>query len=356
MSRPARTLALALLLVLPALAVVPATAAPPPESVCQPCREGLEWTAHRYGVALDVTHSTATVRVHRNGSATWTVTSRFEDGVPDRYDDDRSEARDEPLRDPGALSRNGTLRRAVVRATVDSADDSSAETIRLRSATVNESAITVEFLEPTVGRTSLAGVTLGTEYYTDGLGSGWYVDADRVRIVGPPGTTLANDVDAAVGSVGTVEGRNLTLRGSVTDPPALPSRDFFLAFAPTGQWAGPVATLAIWSVTIPRYLGRVLGTQLPGAVALALSLAAVVRLRRRRGERLDRRSVALWAGAATAIYLFLAVGLLPPVDRFRGLALWPLTLVLRIGLALAVGLGSWFGYGAIRTRESAVES
>ncbi|WP_336002974.1 hypothetical protein [Halorientalis halophila] len=347
-----RALACSLLLALALLAVVPATAAPPPESVCRPCQEGLEWSAHRHGVALDVTDSTADVRVHSNGSATWTVTSRFEDRVPERYGGEAAETdRNESFRDPSALATDRRLRRTIAREMADAADDNSDEEIRLRSLSANKSVITVVFREPTVGRETPAGVLLVDEFHTDGRGNGWYVDVDRLRIVGPPNTTLANDVESAVGSAGTVEGRTLTLTGNATDPPSLPEEDFYLAFAPSGGWAGPLATLAIASVTVPRFLGRFLATQAPGAVVLALSLGAVVWLRRNRGERLDRRSLLLWLGAATALYLLVTLSLLPPVDRFQGLSFGPILTGIRLGIALAAGVGAWFGYALLSERE-----
>lgn len=347
MSSPVRPLALALLLALSALAVVPATAAPPPESVCRPCQEGLEWAAHRHGIALDVTHGTATVQIHANGSATWSVTSRFAARVPDEY----ATGPNESFRDPSVLERDASLRRTVAGGAANSTDDAPAERIRLQSVAVEDGTLSLQFLEPSVTRQAPAGVVLVDEFRPDGPHTGWVVDVSRFRVVGPPGTTLANGVEEAVGEQGTVDGRTLTLRGSVSDPPSLPGDRFFLAFAPSGRWAGLVAAVAVASVTVPRFLAGFVATQLPGAVALALALGTVSWLRRRRGETLDRRSGPLWVGVAVGVYLLVTLSLFGLVDRPRGLSLGQVHHLFRIAVALAVGAGAWYGYGALRERS-----
>lgn len=60
---------LGLLLVL----VVPAVAVPPPGPVCTACAPAYEESAAADGVDIRVAESAAVVRVHENGSATWTV-------------------------------------------------------------------------------------------------------------------------------------------------------------------------------------------------------------------------------------------------------------------------------------------
>lgn len=340
---------MALLLALAALAVVPATAAPPPESVCAPCQEGLEWNAHRYDIALDVTHSNATVRVHPNGSATWIVTSQFEHRVPEEY----ATGPNETFVEPSVLARDDGLARTVAGDAADHTDDTVREEISLQSVTVANDTIRFRFLEPTVARQAPGGVVLVDEFRPDGPHTGWFVDVDRLRVVGPSGTTLANDVESAVGDHGAVDGRTLTLTGNVTDPPALPGDQFFLAFAPSGQWAGTVATFAIASVTGPQFLGGLVATQLVGAVALALALGTVLWLRRRRGESLDRKSLALWLGVAVSLYLLPTLSLFGLVYRPVGLSLGPLPDLVRVGVAIAVGAGGWYGYGVLHDRSRA---
>ncbi|WP_424018584.1 hypothetical protein ACOZ4N_03665 [Halorientalis pallida] len=334
---------MALLLALAALAVVPATAAPPPESVCAPCQEGLEWNAHRHDIALDVTHSNATIQVHRNGSATWTVTSQFVHRVPDRY----ATGPNESLSDPSVLARDEGLARTIADGAADHTDDSVPEEIRHQSVSVENDTIRFQFLEPTVARQAPGGVVLVDEFRPDGPHTGWFVDVDRLRIVGPPGTTLVNDVESAVGDHGTVDGRTLTLTGNATDPPTLPADRFFLAFAPPGQWDEAMGTVAIASVTVPQFLGGLVATQLVGAVALALSLGAVLWLRRRRGESLDRKSLVIWLGVAVSMYLLPTLSLFGWVYRPVGLYLGPIPDLVRIAVAVAVGIGAWYGFGVL---------
>lgn len=53
--------------------VLPAVAMPPPEPVCTACAPAYEDVAADTGVDIHVAESAAVVRVHENGSATWTV-------------------------------------------------------------------------------------------------------------------------------------------------------------------------------------------------------------------------------------------------------------------------------------------
>ncbi|RXK51239.1 hypothetical protein [Halorientalis pallida] len=326
-----------------ALAVVPATAAPPPESVCAPCQEGLEWAAHRHDIALDVTQSNATMRIHRNGSATWTATSQFAPGVPDRY----ATGPNESFEDPSALARDDQLARTIAAEAADHTDDTAPEEVRLQSVTVANDTIRFRFLEPTVARQAPGGVVLVDVFRPDGPHTGWFVDVNRLRVVGPPDTTLANEVESAVGDHGTVETRTLTFTGNATDPPALPGDRFFLAFAPPGRWDGPVATVAIASVTVPQFLHGLVAAQLVGAVALALALGAVLWFRRRRGESLDRDALVLWLGVAISLYLLPTRALFGAVYRPVGISLGPIPNLVRVVIAIAVGVGGWYGFGVL---------
>lgn len=68
-----RRLLLPAILVLLLVLVVPAVAAPPPGPVCTACAPAYEESAAVEGVDIHVAESAAVVRVHENGSATWTV-------------------------------------------------------------------------------------------------------------------------------------------------------------------------------------------------------------------------------------------------------------------------------------------
>jgi len=68
--------------------IAPAGAAPPPKPLCDACGESFEETVSEGGVLvdeefvtepIDVERSTATVRVHENGTAKWTVRNRLGD-------------------------------------------------------------------------------------------------------------------------------------------------------------------------------------------------------------------------------------------------------------------------------------
>lgn len=65
-------------------AVSPVLASPQPDPVCGACGSAFEDAAEEDGLAVNVTNSTATVRVHANGSATWIVTNRLNDSAADR--------------------------------------------------------------------------------------------------------------------------------------------------------------------------------------------------------------------------------------------------------------------------------
>ncbi|WP_049971766.1 hypothetical protein [Haladaptatus cibarius] len=73
------------LLILVFLVATPTIAAPPPQSVCEPCGEGFSEAATWYGqdtnlvneTATGVEHSTVTVRVYENETAIWTVRNQL---------------------------------------------------------------------------------------------------------------------------------------------------------------------------------------------------------------------------------------------------------------------------------------
>ncbi|WP_136716004.1 hypothetical protein [Halorientalis salina] len=326
------------------------SAAPPPQSVCEPCVEDLEWSGYRHGVALQVTESNATMRVHENGSATWTVTSRFTRaaGV------ERSRP-NTTLRDPSTLQQNRTLRRTVVREVIgaDRGDT------RLQSLRVNDSTIRFTYHESDVARRTPGGVLLVERYYTRSMGSGWYVDVDRLTVVGPPGTVVSNDVTDAVGSsVATTDGRRFVLRGEtrqnssmnrpIPDSPSLDRSDFFVAFADPGPTAGVATALGIASVTLPFVVVNFVAYRWVGTGILLVALGAVATVRTRRGNPLGKRTLALWAGGTLGSYLLLTLFLLPPSDAPPFVSF--MTGVFS-ALAVLFGFGSWFSYGWLSSND-----
>lgn len=72
-----RVLLALLLLAVPLGAAGVAVASPSPAAACPPCDHSFETAAANHDVETEVEHSEAVVRVHRNGSATWTVRNRL---------------------------------------------------------------------------------------------------------------------------------------------------------------------------------------------------------------------------------------------------------------------------------------
>jgi hypothetical protein len=82
----------ALLSILVSFAAMPAASAPPPEPFCGPCGDSFTEEAQRYGetlgvrnVTFGVEHSTATIRIRDNGTATWMVENRLVSENTARY-------------------------------------------------------------------------------------------------------------------------------------------------------------------------------------------------------------------------------------------------------------------------------
>jgi hypothetical protein len=322
-----------------------AVAAPPPQSVCGPCNDGLVKAARDHNLPLRVTESTATVRVHGNGSATWTVTSRF---VADQDPDRNAYPPNATLRSPGEIETNATLRGALVREAVDDSRDYLEPDRRdatVRSARVDNQTLHLTFHEPDIARETPGGVLLVDEYHTRGLGSGWYVDVDRMTLVGPPGTTIANDVESAIGGkVATVEGNRLVLTGDPTDPPAFDRDDVYIAFATPGPTAGLLARVGMALAAVPTVVGSFTNVHLPGLVVLLVGLGLTYLVRRLRGrhEIGGRKALLAWVGLALALYLLPMLAFLPPIDPYPMVS--QLLAVILVGYALLVAAGSWLLY------------
>jgi hypothetical protein len=320
------------LLVLAVGLAVGATAAPPPQSVCGPCHGGLEAAGAEYNLPLDVTHSTATMQVHRNGSATWHVASRL-----------RNESNSARLR------QNAALRWRVAVAAVDASRDylePARPDASVQSVWANDSALTFTFREPDVARTLVGGSVLVDEFQRYGAGSGWYVDVDRLRIVGPPGTTVSNDPLPAIGrDIGAVDGRSVTIRGEIGAQPSLASEDPVLAFAAPGYAGGLLTTLGLAIVAAGRMVDGFLLVHLPGLVLLGVLLAAIYRYRGGGDAALDRSTATSWVGIPVTLYLFVTIALYPPAPPRSG---WALVLTLGFGvLAVLLAIASWFSYSLL---------
>lgn len=332
-SRPLRVAAffLALAVIAPAVAVT--AGAPPPRSVCEPCHEDLERGAEQHGIAIDVTGSVATMRVHANGSATWTVVSRYE---PGEYDGDPDLER----RNASALADDPGLRRDVALRAIGEYHGPNADPDRLNSVRANESAISFGFRERDVARKTPGGVVLVDSFHTAGTGTAWYVDVTRLRIVGPDGTVIANDAAGAIGDdVATAENGTLSVSGDVEDPPAFDRTDVYVAFARPGPAAGTLAAAGIVIAVLPIAIEAFTLIHLPGLAVLVAVLALVHWRRGRREAALDRR----WSAASVAAYLAVTFLVAPPIAT-PGMFLFVFT-VMFVLFGLAIGIGNWIAYG-----------
>ncbi|WP_224269992.1 hypothetical protein [Haloprofundus salinisoli] len=179
MNRPPRFALLCTALLVASLAAPLAAARPPPRPLCDGCGDSFAETAAGHGVDLSVERSTATVRIHRNGSATWVVRNRVVE----------SEA-------TARLRGNATLRESI-------ADRAMWDT-ELRSSNVSEvGVVTARYREAGFAERSVGG-TLRSGAFTEGYGyrnlAG--LGADELTVVAPdgmrvgwstPGATVSND-------------------------------------------------------------------------------------------------------------------------------------------------------------------
>ena len=165
--------AVALVLLATALAV-PAAASPAPVSACPPCDRGFTTAAGAHGLDTDVAESAATVRVHRNGSATWT-------------------ARVVPTNDSALdrLAANATLARRVAGDSFgvrygDGVDHD------LLAADVRDGAFVIRYRTLDVVRSGPLDTHVLT-YFRDSPGAYVYTDlgADRLTVVAPEGSAVA---------------------------------------------------------------------------------------------------------------------------------------------------------------------
>lgn len=250
-----RTVLLALLAVTTLAApVVPVAASPQPTPVCPVCGGALEWTTDADGLNLSTTASTAEVRVHRDGTATWTVTNRLS-----------NETTVEHLRaDPERL--DALVAEALRYGRIEGTEATEATLAR-------DGTMTVTFRDPDAARRE-AG-TLVVEYvHSRGYETWLVVTADRVAVVAPANWTVANDPPGA-----TVDGRRATWSGDGSAPvyetPRV-DRDAYVVFAPEdAELAGGRASLAALVRTMPIVTAVAVSVLLPPLALFALLLGTV---------------------------------------------------------------------------------
>lgn len=327
--------------------------APPPQSVCGPCNDGLVQEARMHDLPLNVTSSTATVELHDNGSATWTVTSRL---ATNQHPDRNKYPPNATLRNVSALRANETLRRAIVREAVDDSREylePDRPDATLRSMELSNRTLRFSFFEPDVARQRPGGVLLFEEYHTRGYGSGWYVDVNTLEIGGPEHATVGNDVSSAFGDdIAAVDENRVVLHGDPIEPPTAAQDDIYIAFVSASSTAGLRASLAIALATLPTVVDTFTTLHLPGLLCLLALLGGVHILRSRRGEGSGLSGAALlaWLAVALLAYLVAVFSRFPPIYPHPMFGIF-LTGLLVVYALLVAGVswvcypyvGQWFG-------------
>jgi len=269
---------------------LPATASPRPVPVCSPCERGFTSAAHAHDVDVEVEHSTATMRVHRNGSATWTVENRLDDSAA------------------ATFARDDSLRRSVAEEAVAVHDG------RLQSTSVSGDRVRIRYRTPDVA-TEVPGGVLRVDYFRDDPGALVYTDlgADRLTLVAPEGMRVGHALPGA-----DVSERRMTVTSfdSRGDGP-------FVTLVPEGALLAPLWSLVALVLGVGPVLGRnvLLLLGVPGAV-FAGGLAALAWGARRLGVGAtttpDRRALAVVAlGVLTLAHplyaAFVVAGSTPPL-------------------------------------------
>jgi hypothetical protein len=200
----------------------PATASPRPVAVCAPCERGFVAAAGTHGHDVRIERSTATMRVHRNGSATWTVENRLNDAT---------------------AFENASLRQSVAREAILVHDAT------LRSTSVDGETVRLRYRTPNVA-TDAAGGVLRVDYFRDDPGamirSG--LGADRLTVVAPEGMTVGS---ALPGADVSDDGRRMiatTFEGSGDGP--------FVTFVPEGDPLAPLWSLVAVTLPLAPIVGR----------------------------------------------------------------------------------------------------
>lgn len=246
-------LALVVLLLSP-IAVALASASPAPVPVCAPCGEHLEYAADDHGYDVTVESSTATVRVHENGSATWIVTTRL--------------VANESVE---RLRANETARTEIVRQSFTYrglADDE----IEVQSVEIAPNAtMRMTYRMPDFG--TWQNDVLLVEYFRSDPGEYlyWWDHPERLTVVGPPGTTVTSGLPG-----GTVDGRQVTASESAY---AARGDGPFVAFGRSGDpLASAKTTMRITTVLAPTILTNlVVFVVIPGTI-LAIMLGQFTRI------------------------------------------------------------------------------
>lgn len=218
-------------------ASAPTVASPPGVFVCDPCEETFVAAAEQHDLDVTVVDSTAVVRVHENGSATWTVRTRLAD--------EHTPFTDDP-----------DLATAVAEDAVDwSRSGGGSHHLESVSVTDSGSNVTMRYRTSAFAAKSLDG-TYYTDYFRVGTDNPTALGAERVTVVAPAGTNVG---EAVPGSA--VDGDRMTL--TTFDPEGdgpfvtfVPedssgSASVLARLAATPGYASLVAHNGTWLVVVP---------------------------------------------------------------------------------------------------------
>jgi hypothetical protein len=267
MRRAALLIALLITTSLLLTAVAPAVASPQPDPVCGACGSSFEDIAEKQGVAVNVTHSSATVQIHANGSATWLVTNRLNESAATR------------------LSENSALLDRVARGAATEGwglphvyNDGE---VTFQSASIDGRTVRIRFRDPDAGKRHL-GVLVVDYLHSEGVRGGWILNADRFTLVGPSEAVVVNDPEVTIdreytpaNAVPEVMDGNVTWSGSATtEYESAFYDDVYVVYGATDTSSLRVDA-AVASATAPIWLDNVQAFVLPALVLYGLLLAGV---------------------------------------------------------------------------------
>ena len=258
---------------------------PPPAPVCGGCGDAYAEAATEAGLDLAVAESAATVRVHENGSATWTVRNRLNGPDADR------------------VRGNGTLGERLAREASELGDGEF-----LGSATDGD-AVVYRYRQADFASSGVGGAMVSDYLRQDLRVTNYdFLGADRVTVVAPPGMTVGRAPSEA-----TVDGDRFTLTSVDQELVTfVPGGDLL---APAKSWLSvadrlsPVVSANVGILLIPALVAYVV---VFGAVLFALGRL----LSADAGRRARRVAVGVLAGTAafaalSALYALVVETYLP---------------------------------------------
>jgi len=198
----------------------PAAASPRPVQVCSPCERGFKSAARTNDVDVRIEHSTATMRIHRNGSATWTVENRLNDT---------------------AAFENASVRQSIAEEAILVHD------ARLLSTSVSGDTVRIRYRTPDAATEAPRGV-LRVEYFRDDPGTQVYtgLGADRLTLVAPERMAVGHALPGA-----DVSGREMSVTSFDSDGDGP-----FVTLVPDDDPLAPLWSLAAVALPLAPIVGR----------------------------------------------------------------------------------------------------